>query len=69
MKYVLFNISDISLGSSGFISTYIFIFSKVLLSDDVIKIKFIKLWDLSGYSEKTTSQRLTCQKLAFCGKN
>ena len=28
----------------------------------------MKLWDLSGYSERTTSKRPTCQKLAFWGK-
>ena len=26
-------------------------------SEDVIKIKFLKLWDLSGYSERTMSKR------------
>ena len=31
-------------------------------SDDVIKIKFLKLWDLSGYSERTMSKRPTYQK-------
>ena len=30
-------------------------------SDDVIKIKFVKLWDLSGYSKRTTSKNPTCQ--------
>jgi len=36
----------------------------------VIKIKFVKLWDFSGYYERTTSgsKRPTCQKLAFQGK-
>ena len=29
---------------------------------DVIKMKFLKLWDLSGYSERTMSKRPTCQK-------
>ena len=33
-----------------------------------LKIKFVKLWDFSGYCERTTSKRLTCQKLAFQGK-
>ena len=28
-------------------------------SDDVIKTKFVKLWDLSGYSERTSSKRPT----------
>ena len=37
-------------------------------SGDVIKIKFVKLWDLSRYSERTTSKTPTCQKLAFRGK-
>ena len=27
----------------------------------------MKSWDLSGYSERTTSNRPTCQKLAFGG--
>ena len=44
-------------------------FSKCLcsrvLKGDVIKIKFVKLWDLSGYSERTTSKRPTCQKLTL----
>ena len=31
-------------------------------SDDVIKIEFLKLWDLSGYSERTMSKRPTYQK-------
>ena len=45
--------------------------SKVLnrvLKCDVIKMKFLKLWDLSGYSERTMSKRPTCQKWAFRGK-
>ena len=29
---------------------------------DVIKMKFLKLWDLSGHSERTMSKRPTCQK-------
>ena len=33
-----------------------------VLKCDVIKLKFPKLWDLSGYSEKTMSKRPTCQK-------
>ena len=28
-------------------------------SDDVIKMKFLKLWDLSGYSERTISKTPT----------
>ena len=32
------------------------------LSDDVIKMNFLKLWDLPGYSERTMSKRPTCQK-------
>ena len=28
----------------------------------VIKMKFLKLWNLSGYSERTISKRPTCQK-------
>ena len=34
----------------------------------VIKTKFLKLWDLSGYSERTMSKRPICQKWAFLGK-
>ena len=37
-------------------------------SDDVMKITFLKLCDLLGYSERTTSERPTCQKCAFQGK-
>ena len=37
-------------------------------SDDIIKIKFAKLWDLSRYSERRTSKMPTYQKLAFWGK-
>ena len=33
-----------------------------VLKCDVTKMKFLKLWDLSGYSEKTMSKRPTCQK-------
>ena len=33
-----------------------------VLKCDVIKIKFLKLWDLSGYSERTMYKRPTCQK-------
>ena len=29
----------------------------------------MKLWDFSGYCERTTSKRPTCQKLAFQGKD
>ena len=43
------------------------IFNRVLKCD-VIKKKFLKLWDLSGYSERTISKRPTCQKWAFRGK-
>ena len=31
-------------------------------SDDVIKMKFVKLWDLLRYSERTTSKTPTRQK-------
>ena len=31
-----------------------------VLKCDVIKTKFVKLWDLSGYSERTASKRPTC---------
>ena len=33
-----------------------------VLKCDVIKMTFVKLWDLSGYSERTMSKRPTCQK-------
>ena len=33
-----------------------------VLKCDVIKMKFLKLWDLSGYFERTMSKRPTCQK-------
>ena len=33
-----------------------------VLKCDVTKMKFLNLWDLSGYSEKTMSKRPTCQK-------
>ena len=33
-----------------------------VLKCDVIKMKFLKLWDLSGYSERTMFKRPTCQK-------
>ena len=39
-----------------------------VLKCDVIKMKFLKLWDLLGYSERTMSKRPTCQKCAFRGK-
>ena len=42
--------------------------SNRVLKCDVIKMKFPKLWDLSGYSERTMSKRPTCQKGAFRGK-
>ena len=37
-------------------------------SDDVIKMKFVKLWDLLSYSERKTSKTPTRQKLAIRGK-
>ena len=39
-----------------------------VLKCDVIKMKFLKLWDLSGHFERTMSKRPTCQKWAFEGK-
>ena len=39
-----------------------------VLKCDVIKMKFLKLWDLLGYSERTMSKRPICQKWAFLGK-
>ena len=35
--------------------------SNRVLKSDVIKMKFLKLWDLSRYSERTMSKRPTCQ--------
>ena len=35
---------------------------------DVIKFRFLKLWDFLGYFERTTSERPTCEKLALWGK-
>ena len=37
-------------------------------SDDVIKKKFVKLWDLLRYSERKTSKTPTRQKLAIRAK-
>ena len=37
-------------------------------SDDVIKMKFVKLWDLLRYSERATSKTPTRHKLAIRGK-
>ena len=41
-----------------------------LKSSKVMKswITFLKLWDLLGYFERTTSERPTCQKLALWSK-
>ena len=36
--------------------------SNRVLKCDIIKMKFLKSWDLSGYSERTMSKRPTCQK-------
>ena len=33
-----------------------------VLKCDVVKMKFLKLWDLSGYSERTMPKRPICQK-------
>ena len=41
---------------------------KGFLSDEIIQIKFVKLWDFSGYSKRKTPKRPTYQKLAFHGK-
>ena len=35
---------------------------------DVIKMKFLKLWDLSGYAERAMSKRPTCQKMSMQGQ-
>ena len=43
-------------------------FSIEYRSDDVIKMKFVKLWDLLRYSERTTSKTPTRQKLAIRAK-
>ena len=45
-----------------------FLLSYRVLKCDVIKKKFLKLWDLSGYSERTMSKRPTWKKWAFRGK-
>ena len=37
-------------------------------SDDGIKMKFVKLWDLLRYSERTTFKTPTRQKLAIRAK-
>ena len=37
-------------------------------SDDVIIIKFVKVWDLSEYFERTTSERHTYKTLLLWGK-
>ena len=37
-------------------------------SDDVIKIKFVKLWNWLKYFERTISERPTQPKLALWGK-
>ena len=42
--------------------------NKTVLKYDVSKIKIVKLWDLSGYSERTTSKTPNCQKLALWRK-
>ena len=34
----------------------------------LIKVKFVKFWDSSGYSEIKKNMRPTCKKLAFGGK-
>ena len=36
--------------------------SNRVLKCNVIKMKFLKLWDLSGYSEGTMPKRPICQK-------
>ena len=46
----------------------ILIFQIKSFSVTSLKVKFLKLWDFSGYYERTTSQRPTFQKLAFQGK-
>ena len=39
--------------------------AKRVLNCGVIKMTFLKLWDLSGYSERTMAKRPTCQKWTF----
>lgn len=46
----------------------IFFITNRFMKCGVIKIIFVKLLDLSGYSARTTSKRPTCRKLAFWGK-
>ena len=36
-----------------------------VIKRDVIKLKFVKLWDSSRYSERKTPKTPTCQKLAI----
>ena len=44
------------------VSLYSFGVVNRVLKCDVIKMKFLKLWDLSGYSERAMSKRPTYQK-------
>ena len=37
-------------------------------SDDVIKMKFLKLWDLWGYSETTMSQGAYLPEMSISGQ-
>ena len=46
----------------GIQSTNKMAFKSEYSSNDVIKMKFLKLWDLSGYSDRTMSKRPTWQK-------
>ena len=42
--------------------------SNRVLKCDVIKMKFLKLWDLSGYSERTMSKRPYLPKMSISGQ-
>ena len=52
-------------------STVIFLYTLRQIefrSDDIINMKFVKLWDLLRYSERTTVKTPTHQKLTIRGK-
>ena len=52
-----------SLSNRGmFADVIVYVFVYRVLKCDVIKMKFLKLWDLLGCSERTMSKRPTCQK-------
>ena len=67
ISYRFRNRRHVGISTANHASLLIIAFHRVLKCD-VIKMKFLKLWDLSGYSERTMSKRTTCQKWAFRGK-